>query len=130
MAGGSDEELGAAGEIAAPGSGTPAKLPVKSNSPREYAGWRVLKCDVLIFEAHLEAVFAVDLGEVIDDLEGLADLVGGKEVVAAEVAETGDADLRQTTVQVALRDALRMPNCAGMPSVEPEGPLAGGVAGD
>ena len=47
---------------------------------------------MLVFDAHLEAVLAVDLGEVIGDLEGLADFVGRQEVIAAQCRQTADGD--------------------------------------
>ena len=46
---------------------------------------------VLVLHAHFEAVLAVDLGEVIGDLKGLADFVGGQKVIAAEFIQARDS---------------------------------------
>src|SRR5208337_1615424 len=45
------------------------------------------KLHVLVLDAHLEAVFAVDLGEVVGDLDGCADFVRREEVVAAQIRQ-------------------------------------------
>ena len=53
-----------------------------------------IELHVLVFDAHLEAVPAVDLGEVIRDLKGLADFIGGQEVVASELCQVADTECR------------------------------------
>ena len=50
---------------------------------------------VLVFDAHLEAVLAVNLGEVVGDLEGLADFVGGQEVIAAQGRQSAESRWRE-----------------------------------
>ena len=69
---------------------------------------------MLVFDAHLEAVLAVDLGEVVGDLERLADFVGRQEVVAAQVGQVADVEVGQTAVLGNLRD-VRDSVCAGIP---------------
>src|SRR5258708_18867922 len=61
---------------------------------------------VLVFNAHLEAVLSVDLGEVIRDLEGLADFVRGQEGVASELGEVSNSKGRQAAILLTLLNAL------------------------
>ncbi len=82
---------------------------------------------MLILDAHLEAVLAVDLGEVVGDLDGLADFVRRQEVVAAQVGQI--AESRSWADRRFLRPAGMpwIPNCAGMPIVLAVRSVAGGV---
>ena len=61
---------------------------------------------VLIFQAHLEAVLAVNLRKVVGNLQGLADLVRRQEVVAAQGGKSAKSELRQAAVFVALLHTL------------------------
>src|SRR6266567_4091076 len=71
---------------------------------------------VLVFDTHLEAVLAVNPGEVVGHLERLADFVRGQEGVAAELQQVADAECRQTAILFArgrlrdTRDAILVRN--------------------
>ena len=60
---------------------------------------------MLELETHLEGVFAVNLGQVVSDLEGGADFIRRQEGVAAQSLQTLDSEGRQTAVFVLLRNA-------------------------
>src|SRR5271166_3116750 len=66
---------------------------------------------MLPLNAHFEGVLAVNLGNVVGELDGRTDLVGGQEIVAAEGRQTVDAEGRKTAVQVALGDILNVELC-------------------
>ena len=59
---------------------------------------------VLPLEAGLEGVLAIDLGDIIGQLERRADLVRRQEGVAAQCLQAADTKSRQSTVFVLLRD--------------------------
>ena len=69
-------------------------------------------------------MLAVDLGEVVRDLEGLADFVRRQEGIASELGQVADSECGETAVLRAsvgwLRDAGDP--FSGMPSVVPSGP--------
>ena len=46
--------------------------------------------DMLKLEAHFERMLAVNLGEVVGDLEGGADLIRGQETIAAQTGQPID----------------------------------------
>src|SRR4051794_10225449 len=50
------------------------------------------KLHVLVFDTHLEVVLAVNLREVIRNLQRLADFVRRKEVVASQIRQTLDCE--------------------------------------
>src|SRR6266404_4757231 len=70
---------------------------------------------MLILEAHFESMLAVNLGEIIIDLNRGADFVGWQESIAAKGLQTVDSECRQTAVLFVLRDAqnteLRRKTC-------------------
>ena len=60
---------------------------------------------MLKLETHLEGMFAVNLGEVISDLESGTDLVRGQESVAAQGLQPLDTESRQSAILILLGDA-------------------------
>src|SRR3954453_525096 len=60
---------------------------------------------MLILKSHFERVFAVNLGEVIIDLNGRADLIKGKEGVAAQCLKTINSECRQAAIFMHLRNS-------------------------
>ena len=68
---------------------------------------------MLVLETHLEGVFAVNLGEVVGDLEGGADFIRGQEGVAAQSLQTVDSEGRKSAIFVFLRDVLNAETGAG-----------------
>ncbi len=60
---------------------------------------------MLELKTHLEGVLAVDLGQVVRDLEGRADFVRRQEGVAAQSLQTLDSEGGEAAIFVFLRDA-------------------------
>src|ERR1700738_2329106 len=61
---------------------------------------------MLVLDPSLEAVLAIDLGEVIRNLKGLAHFVGRQEGIAAQLCKISDSEGRETAIFLPLLDAL------------------------
>ena len=102
---GLQQELGYAGAVAVLVGNIGVGAVVVELAPRI----RRLQCRelyVLIFDTHFEGVFAVNFGEVICNLERLADFVRRQEVITAQSRQAAKGEAGKAAVFGNLRYAL------------------------
>jgi len=63
------------------------------------------KLDVLIFDSHFKSMLAVDLGDVVGELDRRGNFVRRQEGVAAQCLQTVDSESRKSAIESLLRDA-------------------------